>query len=73
MIARLNLVLIIYCSPTLRKESDLTRADMIRFAYWTCLQFERFVLYQVVIKIISSKTDSCTVIFSLSLTYEEAV
>lgn len=30
-------------SPTLRKEVDLTRADMIRFAYWTSVQFERYV------------------------------
>ncbi|MCJ1281742.1 hypothetical protein MMC26_001065 [Xylographa opegraphella] len=33
--------------PTLRKETDLTRADMIRFAYWTCLQFESDILAEL--------------------------
>jgi len=26
--------------PTLNDESDTIRANVIRFAYWTCVQFE---------------------------------
>ena len=46
-------------SPKLTREKDEARKDLIRFAYWTCLQLERLVdrANDVAISAVKLRTD----------------